>query len=250
MPARHLKLAGAALALTAATAAMAVPAGASTPRPVVATITSHRHAVLANGTATSRIVVRLLHGKAAKHAAVTLTTSATPSGGSSCGALTASTGTTGRAGFFTTTYTASSTVGFCTVTATSGTATASTTIDQVDPTLAAAQTHYSVRASASATRIRADGSTTSTITYTVTDGSTPVAGDALLVTARALPHGSCGTVSLGAPTTDANGQVAVTYTASTSNGFCALRGWEAATAAHSRLILIRQYGGTPRHPHH
>jgi hypothetical protein len=81
----------------------------------------------------------------------------------------------------------------------------------------------------SPTTLPADGSSTSTITITATDANgDPVAGDPVLVSTRddnATP-GGCGTLSTGlagpgsVQTTDANGQVHVTYTASSVSSDC------------------------------
>ena len=191
--------------------------------------------VLANGTATSKIVVKLRHGKAARNAAVTLTTTATPSSGTSCGTLSATSGTTGKNGRLAVTYTASSTVGFCTITATSGTATGLTTVVQTDPTLV--NTHYQITASATPTALKADGTSTSTLTITVTNGATPVANDAVFVSERALHAGACGTIAYGAPTTDATGSATVTYTSSTTAGNCKLRAFEASTGSASGAVV-------------
>jgi hypothetical protein len=250
MKARHAGLLGATLALAVATGAAGAIAGASTPRAPRIAVNAHAHWVLANGTATSKINVHLFGGRGARHAAVTLTTADTPSGGGSCGTLTATTGETGRNGFFSTSYTASSTVGFCTITATSGTTSASTTIDQIDPTLAGSNTHYTVTAAASTRKLVANGTSTSTVTIVVTNGTSPVTGDAILVTVRSWRNGICGNVVLGAPTTDGTGTVTATYTSSTFNGVCVLRAWEAATGSHSKAIAILQRGGTKHHPHH
>jgi hypothetical protein len=82
---------------------------------------------------------------------------------------------------------------------------------------------------ANPTTIRATGSTTSTITVTVVRGvgAAPVSGDLVtLVSAVASTPGSCGTTGIlsGTPagTTNASGQVTVTYTSSTTVGFCTL----------------------------
>jgi hypothetical protein len=196
--------------------------------------------VLANGTATSKIIVKAQHGKAARKAAITLTEAATPSAGTSCGNLSASSGTTGRNGTFSVTYTASSTVGFCTITAASGSATGSATVTQIDPTLAAAKTTYTIAASAKPSSLAANGTSTSTITLTVTNGSAAVTGDAVLVSERALKAGACGALAYGAPVTDSSGQDTVTYTSSTSRGNCVLRAFEASTGANSGAIVIHQ----------
>ncbi len=241
---RTIGLGVSALAIAAAPIALSGVAGASKNAPhrtLRAAILAHPRWVLANGTASAKIVVRISKGFAGSSgASVTLTTADTPSGGGSCGTLGAASGTTGKHGFFTTSYTASSTVGFCTITATSGTATAAATIDQIDPTLYAAKTHYRVHGTASAHRIPGNGTSTSTITYTVTNGTTPIAGDALLVSSVSLGRGACGTTALSSPTTNASGQVTVTYTSSAARGLCLLWATEASTGHSSNGVLIFQ----------
>ena len=242
MKTRSLGLTLGALAIAAAPVVLAVPAGAAghTPRLAVK-VAVHPRVLLADGKATARVLVFLRHGgRADAKASVTLTSADTPSGGGSCGTLTATSGTTRRDGVFSTTYTASSVVGFCTITATSGTATGSVTLDQRDPTLATAGTRYRIRGTANPTRIAPNGTSTSTITFTVTNGATAVANDAIWVSSASLGHRACGTVSLSSPTTGSNGQVTATYTSSTSRGICLLRATEAATARSSNPVLIRQ----------
>jgi hypothetical protein len=243
MKVRSLGIGIGALAIAAAPIAFGSPAGASPAKhthPLAVSIGARHRWVLANGTSTSLIAVRLSHGFRGASGSVTLTSADTPSGGGSCGTLAASSGTTKHNGIFATKYTSSSVVGFCTITATSGTASASVTIDQINPTLYAAKTHYRVHASASVNHIAANGTSTSTITFTVTDGVTPVAGDALLASAAALPHRACGSLALGAATTDASGQITATYTSSTSRGICLLWATEAATGHTSNPVAIRQ----------
>lgn len=236
-------------AAAAGVAAVAIASGpllasasfAGTHAKLTAAIRAHPERVLANGTATTHITVKLFHGHIARHAAVALTTADTPSGGGSCGTLTATSGTTGRNGMFRTTYTSSLVVGFCTVTVTSGAATASTTIDQIDPVLAAASTRYSISATVKPRHLKADGKSATTATITVTNGSLPVAGDAIFVGERSLRANACGTIALSSPTTDALGQVTVTYTASTTAGGCFLRAQEAQTGAATGGVVIHQH---------
>jgi adhesin/invasin len=239
-----VRRAGTVSALAVAIASGPILASASFAAPhhpsLSATISAHPTAILADGKSTTTISVKLFHGHAARKAAVTLATADVPSGGGSCGTLTATSGATGHNGMFRTTYTSSSVVGFCTVTVTSGTATASVTIDQKDPTLAAALTVYSIAASAKPTHLKANGTSTSTITVTVTNGTSAVPGDAIWIGERALRPGACGTVARGAATTDSNGQVTATYTSSTKAGNCLLRAREASTAAASGAIVIHQ----------
>lgn len=208
-------------------------------------ITSHRHVVRANGSDKSNVSVQLFGSLRGTAAAVTLTTTATPSGGASCGTLGSLTkkhvwrGWHRLRGRLVATYEASSTVGFCTVTATDGTFSASTTIDQIDPTLAASHTRYSITSSASPTSIKGDGTSTSTVTVTVLNGTTPVAGDAIWVGTASLRRGACGTTALSSATTDASGQVTVTYTASSKPGRCLISSTEASTARTARSVIAQ-----------
>jgi hypothetical protein len=204
-------------------------------------LVSGRARVLANGTDTTRVFLKHFGPDHGASQSVALSTSATPSGGGSCGTLKATSGTTGHHGFFATVYTASGTVGFCTITATSGALTTSTTVDQVDPTLAAAKTRYHVQAVATPTRIKADGLSTSTITLTVQNGTTPVAGDAIWLSGLGrFGHSACGAIALSSPTTNASGQVTARYTSTTSPGHCVIRATEAATGRSSRVVVIHQ----------
>lgn len=233
MTSRKLRIVAGAAAICATSLAGGAVALAATPPRHMARVQvrAHRATLLANGTATSKVSVRVGPGRWARHQAVSLATSGT------CGALAATSGTTGRNGRFSTTYTASSTVGFCVVTATSGASSASVTITQIDPTLAAAGTHYSTTASASPSSVRADGTSTSTVTFTVRNGATPVASDPVAVVERALRAGACGGVTLGSTSTDGNGQDAITYTSSTSRGNCLLWVIEAATGSRSVVVI-------------
>ncbi len=244
-PRRSGRLALGVAALVAASALGAAPALAASPahhpRWTREAIVAGHHRLLANGTATTRIFLKLFGPDQGARQPVTLSTSATPSGGGSCGVLAASSGTTGRHGFFVTAYTASSTVGFCTITATSGALTATTTLVQLDPTLAAAGTAYHVQAAATPTRITADGTSTSTVTLSVQSATTPVAGDPIWVSELGrLGRATCGTVALSSLTTDASGQDTVTYTASSTPGRCVLRVTEAATGRSSRAVVVHQ----------
>jgi adhesin/invasin len=208
-------------------------------------ISAHRHVVLANGTDKSNISVGLFGSLRGTASAVTLTTTATPSGGTSCGTLGSLTkkhvwrGWHRLHGRLVATYEASSTVGFCTITATDGSFSASTTIDQVDPTLAASHTRYTITSAASPTSIKADGASTSTVTLTVLNGSTPVAGDAIWVRTASGRPGVCGTAALSSPTTGANGQVTITYTASSKPGRCLITSTEASTARSASSVIAQ-----------
>ncbi len=192
-------------------------------------VAAHPSRVLANGTATSTIAVKLQHAPAG-------TNSVSLAAAGTCGSLAASTGNANRAGRFSTTYTSSSTVGFCTVTATSGSLSASVTIDQIDPSLAASDTHFTVSASANPSVLKADGTSTSQITFTALNGSSPVSGDPVMAVARSLQKGACGGLSAGGAT-DGNGQFVFTYTASTARGNCFVRVTEAATGQSAVVVL-------------
>lgn len=202
---------------------------------VSTTVSAHPANVPADGKSTSKITVKVHGAKSDAATAVTLAAVATPTG--ACGTLTASTGTTGKNKMFSTTYTASSVIGFCSITATGGAATGSVTITQIDPVLALALTHYTVTVATKPTKVAANGTSTATLTATVMNGTTAVSGDAVSVTERALKPGACGTFVLSAGTTDANGQVSITYTSSTKSGNCKINVEEAATASHASLVV-------------
>ena len=202
---------------------------------VSTTVSAHPANVPADGKSTSKITVKMHGAKSGAATAVTLTAVATPAG--ACGTLAASTGTTGKNKMFSTTYTASSVIGFCNVSATGGGATGSVTIAQIDPVLAAASTHYTVTFTTKPTKVAANGTSTATLTATVMNGITAVSGDEVSVTEKALKPGACGTFALSAGTTDANGQVSITYTSSTKAGNCKVIVEEAATASHASLVV-------------
>jgi hypothetical protein len=199
----------------------------------------HSPVIKADGTSTARVMFKELFVRPKTHISVTLSSADVPSGSGACGTLASTSGTTGHGGFFITKYTSSSTVGFCVLTATAGTLSATAVIDQIDPTLAAASTKYTTTLSASTNVLKADGISTSTLTATVMNGATAVAGDPVYVALVSLRSGACGSFALGAPATDANGQVAITYTSSTKIGNCHVLVVEAATASHASTVLMQ-----------
>jgi adhesin/invasin len=153
----------------------------------------------------------------------------TTSGGAACGPVSPTSGVTDVSGNVTTTYTASLTSGFCTVTAheanTGGNA--STTIDQTSfpPPLGT----NTIGVVANPVSVPADGHSTSSVTVTVKDptNTTPVSGDPVVLSTSG---GSvCGPLSPTSGTTNASGQVTVTYTATTTVGTCTVTAKEANT---------------------
>jgi len=199
-------------------------------------VSTHPQVILANGSATTSISVKLRHGKARVAAAVLISETASTSG--SCGTPSATSGATGRSGRLVVAYTASSVVGFCTIVASSGSLSASVTIDQIDTALSAAGTHYSLTAQAVPSSVKANGSSTSQVTLTVLNGAAPVAGDSVNGVERALQHGACGTLSAAGSTTS-SGKFLFTYTATSTKGNCLVRFSEAATGA-SAVAVVHQ----------
>jgi adhesin/invasin len=104
-----------------------------------------------------------------------------------------------------------------------------------------------IAVSANPTSIRADGTSTSTVTATVTTGvgSNPVVGDTVNFVATGVnPSTTCTNSNLSAltGTTNAAGQVTVTYTASTTVGFCTITATETgSTPAQSNSTTITQH---------
>jgi adhesin/invasin len=134
-----------------------------------------------------------------------------------------------------TTYTASTTAGSCTITATEA-------ISGSPGTAVITQTAVpnNIAAAANPAAIRADGTSTSTVTATVTMGvgGAAVSGDTVNFTATGAA-GVCTNASLSALTgmTNASGQVSVTYTASTTIGFCTVKATETATGSSASATI-------------
>jgi hypothetical protein len=99
----------------------------------------------------------------------------------------------------------------------------------------------------------ADGSSTSTITVTATDSNgDPVAGDTIAVYTRddnATP-GGCGALSNGVPgpgsdlTTNAAGQVTVTYTASTTSSDCYVQATDTTVGTTNQTLIYQGTDGS------
>jgi len=193
--------------------------------PYVVTVVASPATIQANGSATSTITVTVKDTTAAAVAGdpVNLTTAAAPTG--SCGTLSSTTGTTSAGGTVTETYTASKVGGVCTITAQE----ASTA--QSAPGTVTQTGNNTVTVAASPTDVPANGAATSTVTVTVLGPtSAPVAGDTIVFTNTPTPAGACGTTSPAGPyTTNASGQVVITYTASTTSGFCNISAAESGT---------------------
>jgi hypothetical protein len=103
---------------------------------------------------------------------------------------------------------------------------------------------------ASPAAVPADGTSTSTVTITDLDADgEPVAGDQMFLSTRldvasTLTQGTCG--NLGNPrgqtaTTDANGQFAVTYTATTDNAECYVEATDLSQGTTNEVLI---YQGT------
>jgi adhesin/invasin len=86
--------------------------------------------------------------------------------------------------------------------------------------------------------VPADGATTSAITATVTNGSGVAFDDAVTLTTTPSVAGSCGTAT--APgSTNAEGQVTSTYTASTTPGTCTITATEANEGTMGTVIITQ-----------
>jgi hypothetical protein len=105
---------------------------------------------------------------------------------------------------------------------------------------------------ASPSTIPADGTSTSTITITATDSNgDPVAGDSIYAQTRddnATP-GACGTLSTGYgpgndQTTNAAGQVTVTYTASTATADCYIEATDLTVGETNQTIIYQGEAST------
>jgi adhesin/invasin len=166
---------------------------------------------------------------------VNFTTSGNPSG--ACGTLVVpGTGMTDANGKVTANYTASNTAGTCTITATEafkgGTGSATITQTQVANT---------VKVNLSNSSVPADGATTRTVTAQVnaaTGAKAPVGSDVVTFSLSGNPAAACGSLSASTATTNAAGTTpTVTYTASTTIGFCTVTATEAATGGKGSAIL-------------
>ncbi|MGH9098279.1 MAG: beta strand repeat-containing protein, partial [Acidimicrobiales bacterium] len=183
--------------------------------------------VAANGSTTDVLTATVKNGSAVPVAGDTVTF--TTSGGTTCGAVSPTSGTTNALGVVTTTYTSSTTSGFCVVVATesllSGTGTA--VIDQTSSP-APANTPFVVTVAPAAATLNANGTTTSVETVTVKNSlAAVVPNDPVFIVLTPAPAGACGTTSPVTGTTNASGQFVTTYTSSTTGGICTLTAQEA-----------------------
>jgi adhesin/invasin len=87
--------------------------------------------------------------------------------------------------------------------------------------------------------IRADGISTSTITATVVNSAGgAMAGVPVMFTLHGTP-GACGTAFPSLGVTNASGIVALTYTASTSTGFCTISATQAASGGSGSVTITQ-----------
>jgi hypothetical protein len=192
-----------------------------------------------NVSAAGRSTVTATVTNAAGTAAINDPVNFTTSGGTSCGTFTTTNPTpTNGSGVATVTYQASTTTGTCTITATEaqGGLSGSTTITQT-------RVANTISTTATPNTLLAGGAPTSSIVSTVTNSVTgAVVGDVVSYTLGANPAGACGTLSASSATTGAGGVTpAVTYTASTTVGFCTVTATEAGTSS-STTAAITQHG--------
>ena len=141
----------------------------------------------------------------------------------------------------TVTYTASTASGFCRVTVEESETGQSggVEIDQLTNP-APANGPFTVTVSANPSTIPADGKSTSTITVTVKDkNGSAVSGDPIQLSLSASPNGACGSLSASTGTTNASGQLVVTYTTSSTVGFCTISAQEANTGASSSALITQ-----------
>jgi hypothetical protein len=189
--------------------------------------------VQANGTSTSSVGVTVT-GAASANDPVLLST--VPSVPGACGTLSPTpSGTTTAGGVATFTYTAGTAAGTCTITAVEA---GSTTTHTGTVTQTALNT---VALTANPTSIANNGTSTSTLTATVTGvGGAPVAGDTVGFAGVGNPSAAaCGAFSPTGGVTNAAGQVVVTYTSTTTSGFCQVTATEAATAQTASVQITQ-----------
>jgi adhesin/invasin len=186
--------------------------------------------VPANGITTSTVTVTVVSGATGAAIANDLVVLTLAAGAPllTCGTLSASSGTTNASGQLNVTYTSSTTVGFCGVIATEPATVgqgAATIIQTLNPP---APIPNVVTLVANPSSITADGVSTSTVTATVMSGPVTVGGDPVMFT---INGPACGTLKSAMPSTDALGHATVTYTTSTSVGFCTIVATEAMSAS-------------------
>ncbi len=188
----------------------------------------------ADGTTTSTITANVVTGSGAAVSsdAVTFTKSDFPAG--ACGGLSATSANTDLSGNAKVTYTTTSISGFCSITATEANTSGNDTKDLVQKINAAIPGYTVAFTSPAAVTIKADGTSTTTLTVNVKNTATPpanVAGDPVRLIKTKSAVGTCGTFSSKFGTTDANGNVSITYTSSTTAGKCTITAQDANTAS-------------------
>jgi adhesin/invasin len=153
-----------------------------------------------------------------------------------CGGITPLPGSTSAIGQVTVTYLGSTKPGPCAITATEAMTNASGSV-----TITQAQPANTITLTANPSSILANGMSTSVITATVTGaGGAPVGGDMVTFSFPLPAPASCGTLNPPVTNnTNAVGQVTVTYTASTTVGFCTIKATEASGA--SGIVTITQH---------
>jgi hypothetical protein len=206
--------------------------------------------VPATVTSTSGVTVTVTNGLSGAAVAgddLTFLLTADPATPGACGGLTSISGTpagrTNASGQVTATYTATAVTGFCTIKATDTSTTGgtgSTTIVQTNPASAGLVTTVALSKSS----IQADGTSTSVATATVKSGAgTAVQSDHIQFTTSPSTTGACGALTPAATvanrTTDVNGQVAVTYTSTTTVGTCTITATESFSASSGSAALTQ-----------
>lgn len=182
---------------------------------------------------TLTITVSTANGGGVAFDQIHLTESASPAG--ACGNL-PTFGFTNASGEFVADYKSTFTPGTCTITATEANAgmSATTTITQK-------LVPNTVNLSLSSSSLPADGTSIASIGAHVTNVTgAVVANDKVTFSLAASPAGACGTLSAVSATTDGSGNAAVTYTASTTTGFCQIGASEAKTGGSATPALLDQ----------
>jgi adhesin/invasin len=204
------------------------------------TVAAAKTSIPADGVATSGLTVTVTDstGSPVFGDPVNFTTSGSAAG--VCGTVTGSTSTTNSAGQVTATYTAGTTAGTCTITATEAFKTQSGSVAITQTTVP-----NTVTITFGSNAIPASTSTvasTTSVTVNVKTGVAPitnVSGDAVTLTMSGSPATACGSLTASSGTTDGSGNVAVTYTASSSTGFCTITAKEAQTGTSASKTLTQ-----------
>ena len=181
---------------------------------------------------TLKVTVKKL-GVAQSGDAILLTSSASPTG--ACGTFTTA-GSTDAFGVFTSLYTSSTTVGTCAITAheANTSQSASTTVTQTKP-----KNIVTVTCVSNSINVSTSTTPSSTVcTANVQDFSgANVSGDTVTFSLSGTPPAACGTIAPTSGTTDASGNLAATYTASATSGFCTLTATESGTGATGTTVI-------------